>query len=92
MKKPSNSLVDDTFWGEKFTFDFIRSQMNPKNECNVKYEIVTLVEFPPKNRSACVFKILFYAYKISTFLTLKAPITTAWDDKFCEIFPNFRKK
>ena len=25
-------------------------------------------------------------------LTLKAPITTAADDKFCEIFPNFRKK
>ena len=24
-------------------------------------------------------------------LTLKAPITTA-DDKFCDIFPNFRKK
>ena len=25
-------------------------------------------------------------------LTLKAPITTAADDKFCNIFPNFRKK
>ena len=25
-------------------------------------------------------------------LTLKAPITTAADDKFCVIFPNFRKK
>ena len=25
-------------------------------------------------------------------LTLKAPITTAADDKFCEIFPNFQKK
>ena len=24
-------------------------------------------------------------------LTLKAPITTAADDNFCEIFPNFRK-
>ena len=24
-------------------------------------------------------------------LTLKAPITTAADDKFCNIFPNFRK-
>ena len=27
-----------------------------------------------------------------THLNLKAPITTAADDKFCEIFPNFRKK
>ena len=25
-------------------------------------------------------------------LTLKAPIMTAADDKFCDIFPNFRKK
>ena len=25
-------------------------------------------------------------------LTLKAPITTAVDDKFCHIFPNLRKK
>ena len=25
-------------------------------------------------------------------VTLKAPITTAADDKFCDIFPNFRKK
>ena len=24
-------------------------------------------------------------------LTLKAPITTAADDKFCDIFPNFQK-
>ena len=28
----------------------------------------------------------------SFFLTLKALITTAADDKFCDIFPNFRKK
>ena len=27
-----------------------------------------------------------------TILTLKAPFTTAADDKFCGIFPNFRKK
>ena len=25
-------------------------------------------------------------------LTLKAPNTTAADDKFCDIFPNFRQK
>ena len=25
-------------------------------------------------------------------LTLKAPIKTAADDKFCDIFPNFRQK
>ena len=34
-------------------------------------------------------------YKVSFVLiclTLKAPITTAADDKFCDIFSNFRKK
>ena len=25
-------------------------------------------------------------------LTIKAPITTAADDKFCNIFPNYQKK
>ena len=29
--------------------------------------------------------------KLTYFLTLKVPITTAADDKFCDIFPNFRK-
>ena len=29
---------------------------------------------------------------IVLLLTLKVPITTAVDDKFCEILPNFRKK
>ena len=33
--------------------------------------------------------ILFLAEK---FLTLKAPITTAADDKFWNIFPNFQQK
>ena len=28
----------------------------------------------------------------TAFLTLKAPITTAVDDKFCDVFFNFRKK
>ena len=27
-----------------------------------------------------------------SYLTLKAPITTAADNKFCNIFPNFQKK
>ena len=29
---------------------------------------------------------------VSRWLTLKAPITTAADDKFCKIFPNFQNK
>ena len=38
-----------------------------------------------------------YSFASSSFLkhlelTLKAPITTAADDKFCDIFSNFRKK
>ena len=30
--------------------------------------------------------------KASQQLTLKAPITTAADNKYCDIFPHFRKK
>ena len=91
MKKPWISLVDDSFGG-KFTIDFIRSQMNPQKrmQCEVWNSHIEL-NFPQKNRSACVFKSLYYAYAISKFLTLKAPITTAADDKFWEIFPNFQK-
>ena len=33
-----------------------------------------------------------YRNQIKFILTLKASITTAADDKFCEIFPNFPKK
>ena len=34
---------------------------------------------------------LFYAQNMQC-LTLKVPITTAADDKYCDIFSNFRKK
>ena len=33
--------------------------------------------------------MLFFSIKLR--LTLKAPIMTAADDKFCDIFPSFRK-
>ena len=35
---------------------------------------------------------LKWGKKFIFLLTLKAPITTAADDKFFNIFPNFRKK
>ena len=41
-------------------------------------------------------KYLFFGKKIAqksvVTLTLKVPITTAADDKICDIFSNFRKK
>ena len=39
-----------------------------------------------------VSKIFFYKYSRFKRKFIKAPITTAADDKFCYIFPNFRKK
>ena len=33
-----------------------------------------------------------FIYSAGQELTLKAPITTAADDKFCDIFPFFQKK
>ena len=38
--------------------------------------------------SLVIFSLIYYA----NVLTLKAPITTAADAKFCDIFPSFRKK
>ena len=35
---------------------------------------------------------LMLCLKYRCILTLKVPITTAVDDKFCNIFPNFQKK
>ena len=36
--------------------------------------------------------IIFVLNLLLGTLTLKAPFTTAADDKFCDIFPNFREK
>ena len=36
--------------------------------------------------------ILSFGLMVAVNLSLKAPITTAADDKFCNIFPNFLKK
>ena len=35
---------------------------------------------------------LFPKKVVTQILTIKAPIMTAAEDKFCDIFPNFRKK
>ena len=42
----------------------------------------------------CLLKYLFMVSKMkrANTLTLKVPITTAADNKFCDIFPNFQKK
>ena len=37
-------------------------------------------------------KVPVYWYPVYKRLTLKAPITTAADDNFCDIFPSFRQK
>ena len=46
-----------------------------------------------------IYKIIIWLLAIQPFMifacpvmTLKAPITTAADDKFCDVFPNFRQK
>ena len=37
-------------------------------------------------------ELRFSVYTLWDILTLKEPITTAADDKFCDVFPNFRQK
>ena len=51
------------------------------NQCNYFFQVVehqSIVEY--NDRQA------------TRLLTLKAPLTTAADNKLCEIFPHFRKK
>ena len=51
-----------------------------------------------KNTIMCDVEVMLHflegrilLFECIKFLTLKAPITTAADDKFCDIFPNFLK-
>ena len=50
--------------------------INKQNSVVIKYWFTYLLIFSCKNRKS----------------TLKTPITTAAEEKFCKIFPNFRKK
>ena len=52
--------------------------------------IVEKLEFINKQNSV-VIKFGIFSCK-NRKLTLKMPITTAAEEKFCKIFPNFRKK
>ena len=37
-------------------------------------------------------KLIFKSFPMGLVMTLKAPITTAADDKLCDICPKFRKE
>ena len=45
-----------------------------------------------KVKQKLTFVIQLRHAHLDQILTLKAPMTTAADDKFCKIFPNFREK
>ena len=46
----------------------------------------------PQSRVEHSSQVYIIDYRQKAVLTLKAPITTAADDKFCDIFPNFFKE
>ena len=46
----------------------------------------------PKSTNETFWNLQSIYKLLITSLTLNAPITTAIDNKFCAIFPNFRKK
>ena len=59
-------------------------------ECNMTSQLSNvggIIEMKLReNSSLCHWKLYTHSF------TLKAPITTAADDKFIDIFPNYRKK
>ena len=63
--------------------------------CSEKYmEIVTFQIYSYDSfccKTSSTLTLPIYHQMIPNLLTLKEPITTAADDKFCEIFPKFRK-
>ena len=67
-----------------FMHTFTVSIMCDKTWCMMYYQIGL--------KKIDQFKTFTLKQGISTKLTLKAPITTAADDKFCKIFPSFRQK
>ena len=55
---------------------------------NFEFVLLLYCTLPVSGLSFMVLKI----YSVLLTLTLKAPITTAADDKFGDNFPNFRQK
>ena len=55
-------------------------------------ELCGILSGPTLFVSQCTHQIIQTLSYIIIELALKAPITTATDDKFCDIFPYFRKK
>ena len=55
-------------------------------------EMFGILSEPTLFVSQCAHQIIRSLSNIIIQLALKAPITTAADDKLCDIFPNFRKK
>ena len=57
-----------------------------------EHNTVPLVRLKPATRSQVKHSTTEPLHSCWQMLTLKVPITTAADDKFCEIFPNFWQK
>ena len=51
-------------------------------------------KFPLQVLHSPLYTVILLLWKITCIpiLTLKSPITTAADDKFCDIYPNFQQK
>ena len=63
-------------------------------ECESETKIYTICQYKNSKKRSKGYELglAWHVWVREQNLTLKAPITTAADDKFFDIFPNFQKK
>ena len=79
------------FWWDG-SFDYTQHMICLRDIEKKIWKFWVYMNFDPWNVFWCKSKQFFWQISPNIFLTIKAPITTAADNKFSDIFPNLRKK
>ena len=92
QKNRLDEQQQDMFWmrPKKIVFNYAPLSGDPSIYFALEIKFIKFKDLQlktPFSLENLVYLKLFYKH-----LTLKAPITTAADDKFCNIFPSFRQK
>ena len=81
-----------------FTYFLIKTKYIIIIISSIKRDVALAKSADPNEMLRCavfclgIWCLLKYAFSFLRSLTLKVRITNAADDKFCDIFPNFRQK
>ena len=93
LQRQNRSSEKNNIFGEIITYDpSIYTIDHPdSNVSNFMENSIALKRVNPPSTWVCCSFLGKDSIVIDSLLTLKAPITTAADDKCCEILPNFQK-